>query len=429
MSGILRKFGCDRRGTVAMIFSFSLIPCFGVMGIAVDYMRAGMAHNKLQAAVDSAALAAGASDLTSQADLQKLIQNYIDVNSAGMTGFDVTKLVRSTNDNGDVIVKVDGTMKTAVMGIFGINKLDVAAQTRVSRAKGGRAEIALVLDTTGSMAGSKIATLKDAAKNLIADSLKANEGQATPLVKIGIVPFAQYVNVGVDRRNESWIDVPADYQTSSTHCRGWGWKQKCTTTYTSHTFSGCVGSRNYPYNLRDDSYTVNPVPGLMDITCSNEITDLTTNEATLDSAIDALSASGWTYIASGLTWGWRMVSPDAPLSQGISYEDMTKPKTRTKKFVILMTDGENTRAPSYPAHDSSDNTLANTLTADICTNIKDMKITVFTVAFTVTDPTTLDMLRTCASQPKYAFDAQDNAALVTSFKTISDQMSDLRLAE
>ena len=167
----------------------------------------------------------------------------------------------------------------------------------------------------------------------------------------------------------------------------------------------------------------------MDVTCSNEITDLTTNEATLDSAIDALSASGYTYIASGLTWGWRMVSPDAPLSQGISYEDMTKAKTRTKKFVILMTDGENTRAPSYPAHDSTSNSLANTLTADVCTNIKDMKITVFTVAFTVTDPTTLDMLRTCASQPKYAFDAQDNAALVASFKTISDQMSDLRLAE
>jgi len=168
---------------------------------------------------------------------------------------------------------------------------------------------------------------------------------------------------------------------------------------------------------------------LMDISCSNEITDLTTNEATLDSAIDALSASGYTYIASGLTWGWRMVSPDAPLSQGISYEDMAKPKTHTKKFVILMTDGENTRAPSYPAHDSSDNALANTLTANICTNIKAMNITVFTVAFTVTDPTTLDMLQTCASQAKYAFNAQDTSALVASFKTISDQMADLRLAQ
>ena len=221
MSGIIRKFGSNKRGTVAMIFAVSLVPCFGVMGIAVDYMRAGMAHNKLQAAVDSAALAAGASDLTSDNDLSKLIKNYIDVNSSGMSGFDITKVQRSTNAKNDVIVKVDGTMKTAVMGIFGINELDLAAQTRVARAKSGRAEIAMVLDTTGSMAGSKIATLKDAAKNLIADSLKANEGQPAPLVKIGIVPFAQYVNVGVDRRNESWIDVPDDYQTSSTSCSGW----------------------------------------------------------------------------------------------------------------------------------------------------------------------------------------------------------------
>ena len=137
-----------------------------------------------------------------------------------------------------------------------------------------------------------------------------------------------------------------------------------------------MGSRNYPYNVRDDYFNVNKVPGLMDVTCSNEITDMTTNQTTLNSAIDALSASGYTYIASGLTWGWRMVSPDAPLSQGISYAGMKDPKTKTKKFVILMTDGENTRAPSYPAHDSGDTITANKLTADVCTNIKAMDIEV-----------------------------------------------------
>ncbi len=421
---------------MAMIFALSVVPCLGVMGVAVDYMRAGRAHNRLQAAVDSAALAAGASELTSKADLRKLIENYIDVNSGGTKGFAITKVDNSTNSDGDVIVMVHGTMKTLVMRIFGISQIDLAAGTRVARSTSGRAEIALVLDTTGSMAGTKIATLKEAAKDLIADSLKVNNGKADPSVKIGIVPFAQYVNVGVTRRNQSWIDVPADYQTSVTTCNGKGGKKKdkkkkdkCTTTYTSHSFNGCVGSRNYPFNVRDDSYAVNPVPGLMDITCANEITDLTPSEPKLDSAIDALNADGNTYIAAGLTWGWRMISPDTPLSKGISYTAMKNPKTRTQKFVILMTDGENTRAPSYPAHDSSDGALANALTAEVCTNIKALNITVFTVAFTVTDPTTLDMLQTCASSSKYAFDAQDTTALVASFKSISDKMSELRLAE
>ncbi len=220
--------------------------------------------------------------------------------------------------------------------------------------------------------------------------MKANEGQAEPLVKIGIVPFAQYVNVGVSRRSESWMSVPDDYQTSVTTCTGKGRKQKCTTTYTDHKFYGCVGSRDYPYNVRDEAFSTLPVPGIMDVTCSNEVTDLTTDETALTTAIDALSASGNTYIGAGLTWGWRMVSPDAPFTQGVAYGDMAK--TSTSKYVILMTDGENTRAPSYPAHDSSSNSLANNLTTEICTNIKASNIKVFTVAFGVTDATTLNML-------------------------------------
>ena len=223
------------------------------------------------------------------------------------------------------------------------------------------------------------------------------------------MPFAQYVNVGVSRRNESWISVAADSGSS--------------------TFHGCVGSRNYPDNVQDQNYSADPVPGLMNITCPSEITNLTTDKNTLENAVDALYASGYTYIASGLAWGWRMVSPDAPLTQGISYADMVTKKLKTKKFVILMTDGKNTRAPSYPKHDSSDNTLANSLTQNICTNIKASKIEIFTVAFQVTDPTTLNMLQTCATSKSFAFDAQDGGALVSAFQSISNQISQLRLAE
>ena len=33
-------------------------------------------------------------------------------------------------------------------------------------------------------------------------------------VNIGLVPFSQYVNVGLEYRDESWIDVPDDYSTT-----------------------------------------------------------------------------------------------------------------------------------------------------------------------------------------------------------------------
>ncbi len=132
-----------------------------------------------------------------------------------------------------------------------------------------------------------------------------------------------------------------------------------------------MGSRDYPYNVRDEAFSTLPVPGIMDVTCSNEVADLTTDQIGVDDCHRCAFASGNTYIGAGLTWGWRMVSPDAPFTQGVAYGDMAK--TSTSKYVILMTDGENTRAPSYPAHDSSSNSLANNLTTEICTNIKASK--------------------------------------------------------
>ncbi len=421
------KFCHDKRGTVTMMFAIAAVPMMVFVGAGLDYVRASSAEATLQNAADSAALAAGASSLKTDTDLQNLIQHYVDVNTRKSSSLKVTSVSRSTNANGDIIITVKANLGTVIMRLVGIKSFNLATRTRVSKSGGGKAEIVLVLDTTGSMAGSKIATLKTAANDLIADTIKANEGQAEPLVKIGIVPFAQYVNIGVSRRNKSWISVSDDYQTSVTTCTGKGKKQKCTTTYTDHKFYGCVGSRDYPYNVRDEAFSSQPVPGIMDVTCSNEVTDMTTNQTVLTSAIDALAASGNTYIGAGLTWGWRMVSPDAPFTQGVTYGDMAK--TSTSKYVILMTDGENTRAPSYPAHDSFSNSLANNLTTTICTNIKASNIKVFTVAFGVTDATTLNMLKSCATDKSYAYNAQDNAALTIAFSTISKKLSKLRLAE
>ena len=326
-----------------------------------------------------------------------------------------------------IIVDAKATLSTVMVRIIGINEFKLGTHSRVARSGGGRAEIAMVLDTTGSMSGRKIDTLKTAARNLIQDTLKANNGKAEPLVKIGIVPFAQYVNVGVSRRNESWIDVPADYRTSVRVCTGKNKKKKCTIGYTDHKFYGCAGSRNYPYNVRDEGYSFGRVPGLMDVTCANEITDLTTNQGRLISAVETLKAQGWTYIGSGLAWGWRMLSPDAPLIQGVPYADMDK--TSTRKFVILMTDGENTRAPSYPEHESTSNSLANKLTTELCENVKASKIQIFTVAFEVNDTRTLGMLESCATEPGYAFDARSSSELLASFSTISKKLSQLRIAE
>ena len=166
MSRKVSKFLRNTCGATALIFGLSAIPTVGAMGIALDYMRADMAHLRLQSAVDSAALAAGASDSVDASEILTLVNQYVEINSGGLGGFTVTKITRSSNSNGDVIVNVDGVMKTLVMRILGIDEVDVKAQTRVARNIINRAEIALVLDTTGSMSGTKLATLKTPPRNL-----------------------------------------------------------------------------------------------------------------------------------------------------------------------------------------------------------------------------------------------------------------------
>ena len=47
-------------------------------------------------------------------------------------------------------------------------------------------------------------------------------------------------------------------------------------------------------------------------------------------------ADGSTHVVLGATWGWRVLSPTAPYSEGAAYNDAD-----TQKALILMTDGEN----------------------------------------------------------------------------------------
>ena len=88
-------------------------------------------------------------------------------------------------------------------------------------------DVVLVLDSTGSMQGQKLDTLKRAARDLITHIY--DQDGAREKVKFGIVPFAEYVNVGLSNRNEPWIDVPSDYSETneSLHNPGGGSRKLC----------------------------------------------------------------------------------------------------------------------------------------------------------------------------------------------------------
>jgi von Willebrand factor type A domain len=140
-----------------------------------------------------------------------------------------------------------------------------------------------------------------------------------------------------------------------------------------------------------------------------------------------MQAVGETYIPAGLLWGWNVLDAGEPFTQAKT-DDQMKAIGGTK-FLVLMTDGENTLSPIFQYHYGTDKNLANSKMITLCNNIKQAGITVYTVGFKVDSSTAKDLLESCASDPSKAFDAADDAALQASFYTIAKQLATLRLSK
>jgi hypothetical protein len=114
-------------------------------------------------------------------------------------------------------VTVRGTVPAFFSGLIGRDYLPVEVTTTATRGSDAFVEIALVLDNTWSMSASggtttKIAGLKSAATTLVNEVMTRDDGK----VRVSIIPYADYVNVGTGNRSASWLNVPADYSTTST---------------------------------------------------------------------------------------------------------------------------------------------------------------------------------------------------------------------
>ena len=464
----LRAFTRDIRGITAVWFGLSILPVALLVFGGIDMARASSEKVLLQNALDSAVLMAARSGQLGDSELDAMgdaaLQAQIQVSGSGSTAVTSTF---SNGENDSVSGVATAKVGTLGLGLINVDYLNIEVSTEVRRGLDESIELALVLDTTGSMSGARLTSLKSAANNLV----KALTSDPKANVKIAVVPFAQYVNTGVARRNEPWMNVPADWtqnvpgscwtQTHHTTCKvkhfacvkyndGVAYnstcsshydcvstplkppKKHCSNPYTyKHTYRGCTGSPAYPKNVTD-SDPARRYPGYLNLNCGQVITPLTNNMTTVKNAINALSASGETYIPSGLAWGFNAISSPVPLTEAAPYgEDGVNSNPR--KAIVLMTDGQNTQRMNHGngmhnVNAASNPTEPNKYTKELCTNIKAKNIDVYTVAFEVTDKTIKTILEDCASSPSHYFDASNSAQLTKAFAEISFALRSLYIA-
>lgn len=392
----------DRRGSILPMFALSLVMLCGTIGLSVDGARVYGAKQKLQAAADSAVLAA-ARRAMADGDTDDVNEAFGRFLAASLVDPEI-RLRSSTPDLSvprRVSAQLVADVSTIFMPVLGFETVEVRVGSSAMFTF-TRLEIALALDNTGSMLGSKLAALKVSAQRLVDDLLdKApNPGDT----RLALVPFAQYVNVGTTHRYAPWINVPVD---------------------PLNPWNGCVGSRPSPLNTQDGSYGTR-VPGVLGVTCPSPIQPLTASRTELANAIDAMSAEGSTYVPSGLMWAWRVLSTQAPFTESAG-DRVDGEGNKINKVLILMTDGENTASPSFPAHDANDVSSANQFTSQSCEAIKADRIRIFTIAFDVTSDPIKDLMRACASSPGLFFDAADASQLDAAMQAIGSQLGGLRL--
>jgi Flp pilus assembly protein TadG len=399
----LRNILKNSSGNVAIIFSLALVPLLGAAGVAVDMVNFNRVETMMQAAADAAALAGGTSKTLGNAvAMNKVVDDYLRVNNAyAYLAGPATVAAGIDPATGAFKVSVAGVVNTSLLGVVGMSTMPVAANSAVSLGIQGL-EVALVLDNTGSMSGTKIASLKTAAKNLV-KILSDAKADYTDL-KFGLIPFSKYVNVGPGNWSASWVQPPL----------------------MPMLWNGCAGSRNAPL---DEQVGVagGDIPAVEGGVCPTPIVPLTSDTFTINSNIDAMIANGNTYIAGGVYWGWNVLDSSVPFTEGKTAAQMAAINGR--KVMVVMTDGTNTASPLYPSHDGSDSAFADAKFSTMCASVKADNIEVYTVLFEEPSPVIKDLMRNCASAPDKFFDATSNAALITSFEDIGRKLADVRLVQ
>ncbi|EKO41141.1 MAG: Flp pilus assembly protein TadG [Solidesulfovibrio magneticus str. Maddingley MBC34] len=433
----------------------SLVAVMAAAGVAVDLGRVSVEQNRLQNAVDSAALA-GSLQLPDDPDVSTgkvatAATENLMANDADATGI----LVESGGATRSVCVSAEAKVEMTLSKVIGVGDQTVSAEACAGY---NDIELVMVLDATGSMKGAPITNVKEAATNLVNLIMPASSATSTRS-KIGLVPFQGKVRID----GNDPVTAEANPDGVGTGCRnadGTLNNGKLRTEYSKTTTKG-----NIFYG-----YTLSGVSTTSDKTCSgmSPIRALSSDKDAILSNITALNAgqvTSGTLISEGIKWGRHVLSPAAPYVEGSTDK-------KVRKIMIVLTDGDtedgrcggsyasasktinsywtnayfgqglkpDTSSSPYSTlstatltlaqiPDCKDGGLLNKYVIDEATLAKtdaNYPVEIFSIRFGDSDSTDKGLMKTIASSKSgtddHYFDAPDEAGIKEMFKKIGQQL-------
>ncbi|MEE9380164.1 MAG: VWA domain-containing protein [Hyphomonadaceae bacterium] len=434
----------DKSGNVAMIAALSIIPIITVAGFAVDFQIVSTKKIQVQYALDSAVIA-GARAMQngeSQDNITLTVQNYIEA-MAGIEGANMscnTASVTFSEENEDITAAVLCTQPTTLSAVFGKTEIDFNVGSTSSYGV-GKLDVVFIFDSSGSMSGSRLSSLKDASALAVQELLP--EGSED--IRIAMVAYNDMVNSGdyfedvvedVTYTETEWEDESywaTSYENDDCWYWGWWrgtqywycevWTEETTEEEYDHT---CV------YEREDDEAFTLATPGddaWLEVTghdwwdddCPpSEPLPLTDNKDVLLEYIDDLTADGGTAGHQGVAWGGYLLSPEWSDIWPEDSAPLAYDEPDSSKALILMTDG------NFNSYNASGQGNSQSQAEDLCDAIKDEGILIYAVAFQA--PSSGEaIMEYCASGAEFYFDPADGDELEDDYRAIATSISDLRI--
>jgi Flp pilus assembly protein TadG len=439
-----RRFSGASGGNVAVLFAVTAIPIIALIGGAVDFGRASLLRVKMQDALDATSIMLAKEASTATAD-----QLQTDANAFFNAQFkqpEVENLaldLQYTSGNQQLTLNGSASLKTAFIGLVGINSLAFDGSSTVNWGSKGL-QVALVLDNTGSMASNgKLAALKSATNSFL-DKLKSaafSDGD----VYVSIVPFAKDVNLGPSNYNASWID----WTTWDSSCSGgggfgfgggfggfgggfggFGGGHHCTPPSHS-TWTGCVLDRGNDSGPSSGDYDTNVVTPTTSNSatlyvaedysdCPQAAMGLSYDWSAMKTVVNNMVAAGYTNQGLGLQVGWMSLAGGGPFT----VPTPPNPDAEYAKAIIILSDGLNTEDRWYSNASQIDARQKKT-----CDNIKAAGITLYTIQVNTSHDPTSTLLQDCASDPSDFYLLTSSSQILTTFNTIATGLDTVFLSE
>ncbi len=403
-----RSFAKDEDGAVAIIFALMLVVLTFTAGMALDYSRIVHTKSKMAAAADAASLAAGRALLDGRytdAEIRTLAAAFFQENlTHSGQGFGNIGTINVTIDRAasTVTIDVDGDVPMTLTKVMGPDSFNLPVTSAVVFDQSD-IELALALDITGSMRGSKLADLKTASKDLI--DILMPDGGTQNNVRIGIAPYSASINAG----------PYAAAVSNNTSIDGCVWERTGI-----QAFSGAAPGPGTYLSAGAAPTDIDPTEGTSTYSCPTAtVTPLSSDKTALKSNISALSAGGYTAGHLGAAWASYLVSPEWSSIWPVSSAPVAYTEENTVKVALLMTDGIFNTA--------YENGTSDYQALEVCNSMKNDDILVYAVGFQAPSGAKAT-LKSCASSDNHYFEADDGEELRTAFISIAKQLTNLRLS-